>query len=269
MSNLPKFQLGQALLIIVLIMFVGLTVSLTLISRTTTDIKLSRELEESSRALSAAEAGIEEALRDITIARAGPTPIPIGTATFTVESAPASGGIGVFSLGKIEKENVGTVWLANYNSGPGTFTQAYTANTISLCWKEADTLYPDIEAIILYQDGSVYKAARAFFDHSSLVGSGCGGPYSYTTDIDFNSLLSGLSGKTLLALRLKSINADAFVAVDPPEGVTGNSLPSQGTEIISTGKAGETIRKVRVIKSYPSWPEIFDYVLFSGGGLNK
>ena len=67
-------------------------------------------------------------------------------------------------------------------------------------------------------------------------------------------------------LRLKPIDGDALVAVDPPDPQV---LPSQGEEILSTGKAGDTIRKIRVVKSYPSWPEIFDYVLFSGGNLVK
>ena len=269
MKNLPKYQRGQTLLIIVLIMFVGLTVSLTLISRTTTDIKFSREFEESSRALSAAEAGIEEALRDITIAQAGPTPRSIGSAEYKIDYDDSVQGEGPFSLGKIEKENVGTVWLANYNNGPGTFTQAYTANSIALCWKEADADPPDIEAIILYKDGSDYKVARDFYKYD-LAGTGdCGNPgfYSKGTDISLPT------GVTLLALRLKPIGSNpaivgggAFAAVDPPDG---NPLPSQGKEIISTGKAGDTTRKVRVVKSYPSWPEIFDYVLFSGGGLMK
>ena len=239
-------------------MFVGLTVSLTLISRTTTDIKFSREFEESSRALSAAEAGIEEALRDITIARAGPTPRSIGSAEYKIDYDDSVQGEGPFSLGKIERQNVGTVWLANY----GVWTQAYNANRIALCWKEADTDLPDIEAIILYKDGSDYKVARDFYKYD-LVGTGdCGNPgfYSKGTDISLPT------GVTLLALRLKPIGGDAFVAVDPPDG---NSLPSQGKEIISTGKAGDTTRKVRVVKSYPSWPEIFDYVLFSGGNLIK
>ena len=57
-----KKQSGQALLIILLVMAVGLTVALAIVSRSVTDIRISRQEEESARAFSAAEAGIEQAL---------------------------------------------------------------------------------------------------------------------------------------------------------------------------------------------------------------
>ncbi len=283
MINLSKYQRGQALLVIVLIMFVGLTVSLTLISRTTTDIKFSREFEESSKALSAAEAGIEEALRGAGVG--GQQTIVTGVTYEVVTPTPMllaeRAGV-AFSLGKIEAQNVATVWLAEYE----TWNQVYTADRIALCWQDADADPPDppdIEAIILYKNDNdpvnPYKVARDFFKHGDYTSGGtCDKPsfYSYGTDISFTSIPDWPVGITLLALRLKPIGSDsnivgggAFIAVDPPEVVPGNSLPSQGTEFISTGKAGDTTRKVRVVKSYPSWPEIFDYVLFSGTNLRK
>lgn len=267
MENLPqKKQLGQALLVILLVLFVALTIALTLIARTTTDIKLSREMEESSRALSAAEAGIEEGLKGVVAS--GPQEITPGI-SFNVVSQEAGPGSGSFSLGKLEEENAGTVWFTNHDSDGNLIeTEFYGADRIALCWNKADTDIPSIETIILYKtDAGEYKATRAFYG-STVSGSSdpnaCNDPskatYPYQTDISLPS------GETLLVLRLKPVGGDAFVVVDPPGD---NSLPSQGEEIVSTGKAGETVRKVRVVKSYPSWPEIFDYVLFSGGGLTK
>ena len=266
MKNLPKGSSGQVLLVILLVMFVGLTISLALLSRTTTDIKLSRDLEESSRAFSAAEAGIEEALRGVIAS----TPQEITTGvSFNVTSQEAGQGSGVFSLGKVEKENVGTVWFVEHDAdGNLVETAVYGASRITLCWKEGDTTAPQIEAIVLYKDGTDYKVARRFYNPSGISGSddcddAAGTFYPYKTDVDLPT------ADVLLALRLKPIGGSALLAVDPPEGVANNSLPSQGREIISTGKAGGTVRKIKVIKSYPSWPEIFDYVLFSGGGLSK
>lgn len=260
MKNLLKRQTGQALLIILLVMFVGLTVSLTLLSRTTTDIKLSRQLEESSRAFFAAEAGIEETLR--TGIAASPGEVAPGV-TYEVTLQEASFGSGVFSLGKLEKENVGTVWLVEH-SDPETLdeTPFYNAGTILLCWKLADSDIPDIEVIILYKDGSDYKVARGLYKSSDATGGteSCDDSYVYEIDVSLPPSV------ILLALRLKPIGGDALVAVNPPDP---QELPSQGEEIISTGKAGDATRRIRVVKSYPSWPEIFDYVLFSGGGLVK
>ena len=261
MKKLPSNQSGQALLIIVLVMFVGLTISLSLLFRTTTDIKLSRQFEESSRAFSAAEAGIEEGLRDLTVS-SGSEEIETNI-SYNFISQEASQGSGPFSLGKLEKQNAGTVWLAKQDE-----SSPYSGSEILLCWKQADGSTPSIEAIILYKNSSnEYKVARGFYQPAGIVdGSGeCGDPddsvYSQKVNI---SLPSG--GETLLVLRLKPVGDDAFVVVDPPGS---NSLPSQGNEVISTGKVGDTVRKIKVVKSYPSWPEIFDYVLFSGGNLVK
>ena len=62
MKNLRN-QRGQALLIVVLVMAVALTIGLAVVSRSITDIKISRQEEESARVFSVAEAGIEEALK--------------------------------------------------------------------------------------------------------------------------------------------------------------------------------------------------------------
>lgn len=262
MRNLPEKQAGQALLIILLVMVVGLTVSLGLLFRTTTDIKLSREFEESSRAFSAAEAGVEESLRSALASGGGE--IAAGV-SFNFIANEATGGSKVFSLGKLEKENAGTVWLAEH----GDLSPVYTASEITLCWKEANSDVPYMEAIVLYQDGSDYKVSRELYEPLLVPGTGddCDDIgnllYPYKTDITLPTL------GTLLVLRLKPVGGDAFVAVDPPESVSGNSLSSQGREIISTGTAGDTVRKVRVVKSFPVWSEIFDYVLFSGGGLTE
>jgi hypothetical protein len=50
---------------------------------------------------------------------------------------------------------------------------------------------------------------------------------------------------------------------------TGNNLPSQGTRIISTGKAGEANRKIEVLQSFGELPPIFDNVIYVPGGIVK
>ena len=53
---------GQALVIILLVLAVASTVVLSLVSRTVTDVAITTKEKDSSRAFSAAEAGVEEAL---------------------------------------------------------------------------------------------------------------------------------------------------------------------------------------------------------------
>jgi Tfp pilus assembly protein PilX len=55
-------QNGQALLIVLLGMAVVLTLVLSIVSRSVTDVSITKRDEESLRAFSAAEAGVEQAL---------------------------------------------------------------------------------------------------------------------------------------------------------------------------------------------------------------
>lgn len=60
-------QKGQVVIILLLIMVVGLAIALSVASRSVTEISTATKTEESSRAFSAAEAGIERALTQPTI----------------------------------------------------------------------------------------------------------------------------------------------------------------------------------------------------------
>lgn len=61
-KNLPKRLAGQAVLIVLLSMAVVLTIVLSILSRSITDVTLTGKEEEALRAFSAAEAGVEQAL---------------------------------------------------------------------------------------------------------------------------------------------------------------------------------------------------------------
>src|SRR3990167_10953264 len=60
-----KKQTGQILIIFLLILVVGLALVLSVASRSITDIRITTTSDESSRAYFAAEAGIEEALKQL------------------------------------------------------------------------------------------------------------------------------------------------------------------------------------------------------------
>jgi len=59
---MDKYQSGQALLIVILVMVIALTVGLSVAVRTTTNIRTASEDENSQRAFSAAEAGVSKRL---------------------------------------------------------------------------------------------------------------------------------------------------------------------------------------------------------------
>jgi len=57
-----EYQRGQVLLIVVLVMVIALTVGLSVISRSVTTLRTTKESESSQRAFSAAEAGVAKLL---------------------------------------------------------------------------------------------------------------------------------------------------------------------------------------------------------------
>lgn len=258
-----KYQKGQIVLIVLLIMVVGLTMGLAVISRSVTNIKMSTQTEQSQRAFSAAEAGIEEFLRAGTIGT-----YPIGGASFTVSKSGVGGGIDPYVIKDVARDDTQTIWLAAHNAD-GTINEIsgwYNETTINLCWDGNAAL----EAILLYKGGGVYKVSRYAVDPNDGRrgsnqfdppddGGGC-------ADLSKKKTISLPALTVRIALRLRPIYSGDSLGVEP---VIPGVLPSQGDLIESLGQSAETSRKVQVFQSYPVLPPIFDYVLFSGQSLTK
>lgn len=256
---------GQALLIILLVMAVALTISLSVISRSITDIRISQQTEEAARAYSAAEAGIEEAL--ITGSSGSLTFSETG-AKYTTDVAGVGEGNEFVFPQELTQNEIQTLYLARYETS-GSLTRYYTAGTINVCWRGNAAL----EVSTYYQQAGSYKVARVALDPDASRrdtnkfdppdGDSCVGLSNKKT----LTLPTG-ANITLLFLRLRVFYANAQVGIASPEG-PGGTLPSQGTKIESTGQAGQATRKVEVVRFHPAPPEIFDFVLFSETGLTK
>ena len=264
-------QKGQVLLIVLLVMVVGLTIGLSLATRSVTDIKISTQLEESSRAFSAAEAGIEAALKGEPVVDCAGTWQTIGQAKYCFSKTTAGGTSDPLVLGKIGIADTYTVWLVEHDIVTGNpqidESHDYDGPSIDVCWqKTSGTIEPAMEITLIYQDAGGYKVSRGAYDpDGGRIGSNaftatipldCGLGFTYGTTF---SLPPSPPTYTAIALRLRPFYAEANVGIKPSA-----NLPSQGLSIASTGTAGETTRKVEVVDSYPSLPAIFDYVLFSG-----
>lgn len=276
---------GQALLVILLIMAVALTVGLSITSRSITDIKISEISEESARAFSAAEAGVEEALL------AGESGTLTGEFTtqtdakVTYETATSDFGAGnefVFPSG-INRDQVQTLWFAEY----GTLNQSYVSDNFRVFWgKPGDTGVnsPAIEITVYYQDAGGYKAAKYAIDPYSgrtppnyFCNGTCGtdGVVGFSASespmggqsFQYNALIRFPAGITkLIFARMRILYRD-----NQPLGAqgVGDTFPSQGLAITSTGYSGATSRKVQVVKYHPAPPPFFDMVLYSKTDLSK
>lgn len=281
-SGLPA-QAGQVVLITLLVLTIATTVALSLVSRTTTDTTITNQIEESSRAFSAAEAGIEEALKS-GVGSGGTQVLSGGEASYNVTVASVGGAAGVFEFPKKKIKGVTeTLWLVNHDaSGLLVETPTYTASTIGVCWS-LETTTPAVIVTLLYKESSdgSYRVAKAAFDpdatraatnnfSSSYTAGGCSGTLgnAYKATITFSALDASINPAvdTLLALRIRFAYNDANVAID-----TGAQLlPLQGNKIDSTGStSGGTNRKIVVYQQYRFPATIFDAALYSQGSIVK
>lgn len=232
---------GQVALVALLVMTVLLTVGLAAATRSITDIRISTETEESARAFSAAEAGIEDALRqDLSTWTPPPGGITVGDLTADVSVKISKS----FETAR-DKDEVAQVNLDGYGG-----TQ------LLIAWADAG-----LELALIYNDGS-YKVARWFLREGIPCGQG-------STAVAAMPYLIDLPVGSPLALRVRPLCAGATVTVS---GVgAGNDLPEQSYIVrseVTDPETGQT-RVVEVTKSLPALPAIFDYVLFSGGDLVK
>lgn len=288
-------QSGQALLIILLVLAVALTVVLSVISRSVTDIAITTKEEEASRAFSAAEAGVEEAL--IGGALSGTFGTVPGEASFQVSvSDLAAGGTSFPSPQKVGAGDAIPLWFVSH-ADDGSLTCAdgmcFTGSSMKVCWAEpgtssSDSTTPALEVVVLYTatpgNYSTTQIARAAFDpnvtrrstnqFSAPDAGGCtvsDNDYTFGKNINFadlgipSSVYNSAGGLQTARLRLL-YNTDKF----QPVGVNvGNPLPAQGTRIESIGTAGQSTRKIEVFQLYSDLPPIFDFALFTIGGLTK
>src|SRR3989338_8894129 len=103
---------GQVVLILVLVMTVALAIGISVIQRSLSDVSSSSKVEQSSRAFSAAEAGIEKAIQTGNPIVGG---IPLNNNS-TIEGVDAKRipeATKALEFKSIAKEEMAQVWLAD------------------------------------------------------------------------------------------------------------------------------------------------------------
>ena len=268
---------GQVLLIVLLVMVIALTVGLSVASRNITNLRTSREEASSQKALAAAEAGIEQALKTNTT-------IPIGT-SFTGEPQTTYGttvnavsGTEVLLTGGnvVPKDEGADIWLVPHNLPPDetpNFSLPWTGN-LTIYWGDtsdvcdqtpANNTMAALEVAVVSGPVSSPVLTRSAYDpcaigrssnnFSAALGGGTVSDKSFSHSTSIIPITSGL------LVRVAPLYASTPIAVTVN---TGPALPSQGIRIDSTGESQGTSRKINVFKGYPQLPvQYFLYGLFS------
>ncbi|MBI2590676.1 MAG: hypothetical protein HYW33_02220 [Candidatus Blackburnbacteria bacterium] len=294
--RLRSASAGQALLIILLVMAVVLTIALSVASRSITDITVSQKEEESARAFSAAEAGVEQAIIGNTTAGS----LDSG-AEYAIETGRIEGNEFIFpSL--LSAGEVAPVWFvahdADGNQTCGSSYPCFTGSSLTVCWGASGTpsdggTTPAVEVSMFYTTGSggstSTKIARGAYDPNSSrrgsnrfdpAGGSCsiaGTDFAFSKTVNFSDFNPVVPNRTSSGEERGPQFARLRILYNTDRGhpigvsvVGGTNFPSQGTKIESTGTVGETTRKIEFSRLFSDLPPIFDSAVFSGvGGITK
>ncbi|MBU1110132.1 hypothetical protein KKB83_00745 [Patescibacteria group bacterium] len=270
-SSLFIDRKGQVVVWIVLISVVGLTLGLSIASRSLSNIQQASELEETNRAFSAAEAGIEEALYALESTGAASSvliPVSLSEAGSEYSYIVSEGGGGneLILAAPLTKDNVVQV---NCSGMSGNLTVYWVKDGTS---QDQDGNRASLLLTFISQesvpasDYEVIREAYNPFEEHTSRGNGFLQASSITETvggIDFREktasiLLPGAGTDQILRIQAFYNGVPNTIALK-----ADSSFPSQYHTITSTGSAGDVERTVQVTRSNPSLPAFFDYTLFN------
>ncbi len=303
-----KKQKGQAILILILIMTVALAIGVSIIQKSLVDVSTSTKIEQSTRAFSAAEAGIEKVLKEnaasTNVTEINFTENQSNASAQITQLLPYPGSISVrqepLEFPALGKETIVQVWLADPEATLPTCDSpsiCYTQPTLDVYWGNSTIDRAALELTLIYYDSSQSKYAtkKWYLDHPTTRNPvnnfdtvGCVGSYmigsnKYVCKVTLGSnsgvtpdpayLKNGTlpaSGAMLIRARFLYNNDPQPFAVWATEACEdGCSLPRQVRIAVSTGFSGQSQRKLKVQETKNVVPPYFDYAIFSAGPIDK
>lgn len=288
-----SLQRGQALLIVILIMIISLTVGLAIVSRSITNLRVSTEEENSQRALSAAEAGIEILQKNlatrIPITISG-VPLNTNSELSQIESAELKNITGneiALNNGAVVEKNDGVdFWLSDY-PGYGNQWPSSPTGQFDVYWGSSTDPCTDaaIEIILIKRapapatpttERYAYDpcGARSVNGFTNAPSAG-GAPGSFASTYKYKTNPISLSSAEGIVARIIPLYAKTPIGVKNFNGLPDNfntqgsiitSVGVSGGSTSSGGTSGVTKRKVVFYKGFPQLPsELFNGLFCTPG----
>lgn len=264
-SVLPHLrdQSGQVAVIVFLIMAVLLVVGLSLASRTSQEIELAGQQEDTTRVFNAAETGIEQALSD--------------SSNFTITSEQTE-VINPQSLQ--DTQTSGSVTITPQTGFENEYEPGETATVFTtgenrdlvIRWHPLPASCDNaaVLAITTYVEvaSNTYTAKHYGVRPGGCSGTGTGFEASEATGAGGYAYSYTISDMTdVKMVRIKPLRAGTALQV------SSSALSPQVYNIRSEARdisSGSTeVRAIEVTRTKPAPPSIFDYALYSGGDLTK
>lgn len=257
---------GQVALVVVLVLVVMGVIVLSVVSRSISDLRLAGVEQSSTQALKAAEAGIEEALRNVSIG--GSQQGNLNNASFDT-STQSEGADGQVTNSAVAPGEVVEILVDGSPSPP---------NSINIYWGDrsepTETPTGAIE-VIKYQQysSSDYRSVHYAFDPDAArratnsFDAATVDPAAFK-NVSFGALASVPLVSEDKIVRIRVLYTKAKVGIAPQPG--GSALPDQLYRIVSTGSTIDgVVRRVEAVRTLPVLPMVFDAALYSGGSLTQ
>ena len=261
---------GQTALIVLLLTVVVMSVGMSLSREVITDVEISRKQEESARAFSAAEAGVDEVFYQWQSSGSIPTGIDINNGTAAMETTELGANQTGFTFPTaIEDGDFAVVWLTSHSDTGAIEENAGffdSGDQLNVCWGGQAA----VELILFYNVGGDYRTERWAYDPQERSGfadsddAGCRrlankASLSYT-DIEGAEIPIFMVVKVFY----EEVEVGSIIATD------NSVFSSQGLSVTSVGQVDSSSTEVvsRRITAFQTWdipPVVFIEPLFSGG----
>lgn len=253
---------GQVLLLVAMIMATVLTLTSAVVFRSTTEIQTTKLEEESQKALAAAEAAIEAALKQGNVTNIKDLPGFSGSnisGSATIETTQSKD----FVTPLLQKDEQYTLYLstpATINNVPN-FTQLgspYYNGSITVCSTSSNVA---LEITLIKNDNSIKRFTinppGSTIIEGNSVGTGssatnCPAGENFASGYQYQLSTTNIGSNNLLLI-VRVINGSAKI------GFRGDvNLPIQGKTITSTATSSIGVtKKVVLFQSYPQIPSDF------------
>ncbi len=279
----PVAKKGQVAVWIVLISVVGLTLGLSIAARSLSNLRQSSELEETNRAFSAAEAGVEKALYQLESSGGvtpvlTPQPLSAGGAEYEYTVDQIGSGSEIVLSPDLEKDKVVQVDASGMNGD----VVIYWVNADDTDQSSGTNRASLLITMVSKEAEDNYQVARFAYNPSDTGGVVRDNNFSLSSGGGGGELVGGVTflEKTAALTLPGSATSEKIIRIRALYNNEANTIglralsdtfPFQYYVITSTGKAGESQRVVQVTRSKPALPAIFDFALLnlSGSGLTK
>lgn len=254
-----KYQKGQVLLLVIMLLATILTVTTAITFKSTTETQITKLEEDSQKALAAAEAAIEYVLKTgVSIA----TLDGLGVEAGITGSATVEGTLEVpteFITSNISQGNQYTFYLSEPASDYTSFLSSYNGQSIRVCFNNSQGL----ELTLIKSDNTLVRYAINPTDATVITngtaGSAAAGSCDFTVGgetVSFNNKyeLSGVDvGNDNLFLVIRSISTSGKVGLKG-----GADFPLQGKRITARATTITGVTKsIELFQSYLQIPADF------------